>query len=197
MEEKNIFIWLLEYGEQESHLTLHDVLEQAQKDQTIYSVNDPAAAAITELFKECFSVNNQALSSDHCNYTLKGEYRSRLIEYRELQLAREAADSANENAKAARKQSDRAFHQAEKAFRFSVIAVIISVTFSLAATLFQSMQPIKLDSKQLEELTQVIKQAHSNQAHNPTAKLNRQTPAAIANKTPQKTSGDAVKAHAE
>lgn len=182
MKEKPLFIWLLEYGEEKSGTTItcHQVINKACSDKFISDRSTGPSIVLRSLFLECFEyteadrisarkmLSKHDINSFDSHYSdmsthLKPEYYFRLLEHRELQLAREAAKQANENAKAAQLTADKSISlaedsniQSQRSFRFSVLAVVISVVASIGATFWQLKSPISIEEKQINRLEEAV-----------------------------------------
>ncbi|UTA47463.1 hypothetical protein L1F30_15040 [Simiduia sp. 21SJ11W-1] len=157
-EEKSLFIWLLEFGEKhQGGTTLHSAINGAIEDKLLSSRSQAEANTISNLFKECFDVpewyKNQEKFNDSAVYSLKSEYYFRLLEYRELQLAREAANRAEDNARFARKH-------ASWSIGLSVIAVIAAVVTPFFIAGWQSKQPIALNQDSITKIVLPLLEAN-------------------------------------
>lgn len=181
MEDKPGFILLLEFLESKGigGVTWNQTVDWAIRERIILSRDGCDAMLLSRLFGECTGLRSHPHEDASRNLVLSAEFHSRLVDYRELQLARQSAQQA-------RTQSNRAL-------MVSVGAILISAVIGVG----QLFYPVSIDTDQLDNLHQTIQQAHSKQAPNPAAKLNSQAPATEANKAPQTTGGDVVKAHSE
>jgi hypothetical protein len=179
-EEQTLFIWLLEYGEQnhDRSLSCHDVINDAVTQELIFSRTDPKTRVLRCLYYECFDVTDD-LKRATLNYSypgsdsdrldqnnasnLKAEYYFRLLEFRELKLARETARQANENSMMAQRLSEESLDESRKAFQFSIAALLISAGLAIFTTTWQLVTPIQIDPVQLQQLGGLIEQSRLSQ----------------------------------
>lgn len=162
-EENNLFIWLLEFGEsnQQSQVSCRNMLNEAVQQGLCNTRNEPTAEVLTKLFYECFDLEKLKPQHGHnpdvlmgMPTSLKAEYYFRLLEFRELQLARETSMQANKNASAAHDQSQRSF-------RASVAAVLISILVAVITTSWQLNSSLTINPTQIEHLVNALKSTTS------------------------------------
>lgn len=129
--EDSIFIKLLEWGEKVGieGVTWKEVKHWAYENKLVSTTEQSNlnVQLLLNLLQECFV---DASGSSPRKYNLKSEYYFRLIEFRELQEAREASKKANKNA----------------------IAAIIISTLAIMVSVFMSIRPAKLDDAQVRQL---------------------------------------------
>lgn len=168
-ENQPLFIWLLEYGEKTHNrrITCNDVLNEAVEEGLCCSHTDSNAQVLRGLFFECFDIPDQTKQqsrlsgyalggdTDHVLANLKSEYYFRLLEFRELQLARETAEQANKSSIIAQQQS-------RQSIKIAIYAVLASVCVAILTTAWQLSSSIQIDPQQLNRLeTALIKNLES------------------------------------
>ncbi|WP_421865148.1 hypothetical protein [Motiliproteus sp.] len=164
-EEQTLFIWLLEYGERmhDRQVSCREMLADAALDNLWNGEdwNHTPAISLRRIFIESYSFEpstyrnlHEHILNNKCVYfdqptSLKAEYYFRLIEYRELKLARETARQANQNSVIAQEQSSKSLQVAQ-------LAVLASILISIFTTAWQLSSSIRLDVDQYHQLTNLL-----------------------------------------
>lgn len=162
-ENQPLFIWLLEYGEKTNNrrISINELINAAVEEGLCCSHTDSSAQVLRSLFFECFDIpdshrqesrhSGYALisDSDHVSANLKSEYYFRLLEFRELQLARETAEQANRSSIIAQQQS-------RQSIRIAIYAVLASVFIAISTTAWQLSSSVQIDPQQLSRLEAVL-----------------------------------------
>lgn len=145
--EKSVFIKLLEYGEAvgTNGTRVDKMIDWALKNGIIPLAEDKNhfenMVLLEELFYECF-IKNDKLEKDI--WVLKGEYFTRLLEYRELNEARESSRKANRNA------------------LFAIALSIVTLLLTLTISYLQLHKPTTISEKQLNKLTNHLDKIEKN-----------------------------------
>lgn len=158
LDESSIFVRILKLGEEKGLIGINENQfgEWALSQPEIKSEHDDAFQKALRIFRESFD----RLDKSHGipdEYVLKNEYYFRLVEFRELELARRSAVEANRHSKLA--------------IAISVVAIIVGA----AATFTQLASPISIDEEQAQQFMKyqndIIEELRSlNKSMQPSAK---------------------------
>jgi len=154
MKEDDIFIQLLEYGVEvgiegtSSEEMIYWARERGlivdyrkfEKDSEEWVKGIRKERLLNRLFEESFiQTRIPSHGTGHVRHTLSGEYRSRLLEYYELQEARKASKDANRNS------------------MFAIGIAIISLIVSIGASVINMYKPMDVNQNQINQVVSEFK----------------------------------------
>lgn len=127
MVENNIFIEVLKFGAQKelTGCNFNELADVVLKEKTEINYS-----LLKDVFDECFELSVRNLSSN--KYILKTEYYFRLLDYEELQQAKQASRESNRNA---------------------LLAIIVSL-FAIGLGIWTSFRPVSINAEDIRVLTQ-------------------------------------------
>jgi hypothetical protein len=166
--KEDYFIELLKFGKDIGikGITLSQALDWAGEKGYIDRNNTDDNELFAEVVDECFNKTPRTNASAANLYILKTESYFYLIDYQELQEARQASLDANRNAK-------DAHDTAKIAIYISIAALILSAAISI----WQICSPVKINQDQIDKLTHpnaTINQRHIEELTNRKYKLDEE-----------------------